>query len=88
MLTAHPFFLFGTAMELIIQIREVHSSNLTDSQLLTAALFFEVLHTNPHYTTSVHRAGTLKNCTGFEFRLVNMRFLAVFPPYVRWKINH
>jgi hypothetical protein len=33
-------FLFGTSMELIIQIREVHSSNLTDSHVLTAAMFF------------------------------------------------
>ena len=53
-------FLFGTSMELIIQIWEVHISNLTDSKVLAAALFLAVPHTTSHYTASVYRAGTLK----------------------------
>ena len=80
-------FLFGTAMELITRIREVHSSNLTNSHVLSAALFIAVPRTIPHYATSVYRTTTLKNCTGFESRLENLKFLAVFPQYVRWNIH-
>jgi len=56
----------------------INYSDSGGAHVLIPALFLAVPYTTPHYTTSVYRAGTLKNCTGFESRLVNLRFLAVF----------
>jgi hypothetical protein len=60
-------FLFGTSMELIIQIREVHSSNLTDSHVLTAAFFLAVPRTTPHYNNVSIQGRHIKKL--YRFRL-------------------